>query len=213
MAITFRANKGTALTYTELDQNFGQYFYSSSVDVGGTLLRLHYTGSANVPINASSHTISLVKGLPAGNARQVLFYTGSNAVTSSNALIMSGSSLGVNTTDSDLPLTYNLEVSGSIRASQAVLSNSDERLKENIKPIEGALGKIISSNGVSFNRTESPDRKELGVIAQQIENSIPEVVYKDNNDYLSVNYSGIVPVLIESIKELEQRVKDLESKL
>ena len=203
MAITFRANKGSALTYTELDQNFGQYFYSSSVDVNGTLLRLHYTGSANVPINASSHTISLVKGLPAGNARQVLFYTGS----------MSGSSLGVNTSDSDLPLTYNLEVSGSIRASQAVLSNSDERLKENIKPIEGALGKIISSNGVSFNRTESPDRKELGVIAQQIENSIPEVVYKDNNDYLSVNYSGIVPVLIESIKELEQRVKDLESKL
>ena len=61
MAITFRANKGSALTYTELDQNFGQYFYSSSVDVNGTLLRLHYTGSANVPINASSHTISLVK--------------------------------------------------------------------------------------------------------------------------------------------------------
>ena len=122
------------------------------------------------------------------------------------------SKVGINTAGEDLPLTYNLEVSGSIRASQAVLSNSDERLKENIKPIEGALGKIISSNGVSFNRTESPDIKELGVIAQQIENYIPEVVYKDKKDYLSVNYGGIVPVLIEAIKELEARVQELENK-
>ena len=212
MAITFRANKGTALTYTEMDQNFGSYFYSSSVAVDGTALTLHYTGSGNVPINASSHTISLVKGLPTGNARQVLFYTGSNAVTSSNALIMSGSSLGINTSNSDLPLTYNLEVSGSIRASAAVLSNSDERLKENVNTIDGALTKIVSSRGVTFNRTESPDRKEIGVIAQEIEKILPEVVYKDNKDYLSVNYSGIIPVLIESIKELEQRVKELENK-
>ena len=180
MAITFRANKGSALTYTELDQNFGQFFYSSSVAVDGTALTLHYTGS--------------------------------NAVTSSNAFIVSGSKVGINTTNSDLPLTYNLEVSGSIRASSAVLSNSDARLKENINNIDGALTKIVSSRGVTFNRTESPDRKEIGVIAQEIEKILPEVVYKDNKDYLSVNYSGIVPVLIESIKELEQRVKELENK-
>lgn len=213
MAITFRANKGTALSYTEMDQNLGQFFYSSSVSNDGTALVLHYTGSANVPINQTSHTVSLIKGLPQGLDRQVVYYSGSLAVTGSGGFIVdSGSKVGINTAGEDLPLTYNLEVSGSIRASQAVLSNSDERLKENIKPIEGALGKIISSNGVSFNRTESPDIKELGVIAQQIENYIPEVVYKDKKDYLSVNYGGIVPVLIEAIKELEARVQELENK-
>ena len=48
MAITFRANKGQALTYAEMDTNLGSYFYSSSLD--GNNLYLHYTGSAEVPI-------------------------------------------------------------------------------------------------------------------------------------------------------------------
>ncbi len=213
MAITFRANKGQALTYTEMDQNLGQFFYSSSVSNDGTALVLHYTGSANVPINQTSHTVSLIKGLPQGLDRQVLYYSGSQAVTGSGGFIVdSGSKVGINTAGEDLPLTFNLEVSGSIRASQAVLSNSDERLKSNIENIDGALGKIISSRGVSFNRNESPNTKELGVIAQEIEKNIPEVVYKDKKDYLSVNYGGIVPVLIEAIKELEARVQELENK-
>ena len=50
MAITFRANKGQALTYSEMDTNLGNYFYSSSLESAGTVLVLHYTSSIEVPI-------------------------------------------------------------------------------------------------------------------------------------------------------------------
>ena len=50
MAITFRANKGQALTYGEMDTNLGNFFYSSSVSNNGTVLNLHYTGSSDVPV-------------------------------------------------------------------------------------------------------------------------------------------------------------------
>ena len=51
MAVFFRANKSQPLTYGEMDQNLGSFFYSSSVANGGRTLVLHYTGSSQVPIN------------------------------------------------------------------------------------------------------------------------------------------------------------------
>ena len=81
--------------------------------------------------------------------------------------------VGVNNSVSDL--TYNLEVSGSIRASDALLSNSDERLKENIYPIDNALARVGQIEGVYFNWNNKAAR-QVGVIAQQVEKVLPEVV-------------------------------------
>ena len=58
--ITFRANKTEALTYSEMDKNFGSFYYSSSLSANGQNLNLHYTSSANVPINSGSVTYSLM---------------------------------------------------------------------------------------------------------------------------------------------------------
>ena len=213
MAVTFRANKEQALTYSELDQNFGSYFYSSSLESGGSELVLHYTSSLNVPINQSSHRINLVKGITIGTHRRVPYYSGSTAFSSSQGFIVDGTKVGINVDeDNDLPLTYQLEVSGSIRASQGVLSNSDRRLKKNIKTI-GSASKIVSSiEGVTYQWV-GKQGNNYGVIAQDIQKVLPEVVSQDNNGYLSVNYSSIIPVLIEAIKELQDEVKDLKSKL
>jgi hypothetical protein len=60
MAVTFRANKSQPLTYDEMDQNLGSFFYSSSIANGGRNLVLHYTGSGNVPINKTAQEVSLV---------------------------------------------------------------------------------------------------------------------------------------------------------
>lgn len=215
MAVFFRANKSQPLTYGEMDQNLGSFFYSSSVANGGRTLVLHYTGSSQVPINNTAHEISLVQGLQPGTNRRLAFYSGSTAVTTAAGLIASASStdvsVGINVNEStDIPLTYNLEVSGSIRASAAVYQSSDERLKSNIQTIEGGLSKIISSRGVTFEK----DNQELaGVIAQEIQKNIPEVVSEDNNGYLSVNYNGVIGYLIEAIKELKAEVEELKSKL
>jgi len=220
MAITFRANKTTPLTYFEMDQNLGSYFYSSSISNDGRTLYLHYTGSSAVPIVQPRHEVSIVGGVPIGVNGRVAYYTGSTSLqTSEGFLVDSSGSVGIGVNEStDLPLTYKLEVSGSIRTSAALYQSSDERLKTNIETIDNALTKVVSSRGVTFDRNNNI--KEVGVIAQEIQRTIPEVVSKDNNDYLSVNYNGIVGVLIEAIKEQDEliqnlytRVQDLENKL
>lgn len=213
MAITFRANKDQALTYSEMDQNFGSYFYSSSIESSGTELVLHYTSSIEVPINQASHRISLNRGVQGGVNRRVAYYKGASALSSSAGFIVDGTKVGINVDEStDLPLTYQLEVSGSIRASQGVLSNSDRRLKQKIRPIQKASEIVSSIDGVQFEWT-GKNGKQYGVIAQDIQKVIPQVVSEDNMGYLSVNYSAIIPFLIESIKELQEEVKVLKSKL
>lgn len=207
MAIIFRANKGQALTYAEMDTNLGSYFYSSSVQ--GANLYLHYTGSANVPINQTAHRIPLTAGQVAGTFNSVQYNEQGN-LNGASDFIYSGSKVGINTTVAGL--TYNLEVSGSIRASAAVLSNSDVRLKDNIYPIDNALSRVSQIEGVYFDWKTGGDR-QVGVIAQQVEKVLPEVVSEDNNSYLSVDYSKIVPLLIEAINEQSNNIKDLEDRI
>lgn len=208
MAITFRANKGQGLSYGEMDTNMGSFFYSSSLD--GNNLYLHYTGSENVPVNQTSHRVPLATGTVQGTDFNVQYNEAGN-LEGAPDFIYSGSKVGINNSSVN-ELTYNLEVSGSIRASAALLSNSDERLKENIYPIDNALSRVGQIEGVYFNWKEGGERA-VGVIAQQVEKVLPEVVSEDNNSYLSVDYSKIVPLLVEAINEQNSIIKDLEDRL
>ena len=218
--ITFRANKTEALTYSEMDKNFGSFYYSSSLSADGQNLSLHYTGSTEVPINSGSHTISLIKGLNNAGAdlRVALFSGSSNIETRSGFICDRTGSVGIKIDETTAPLSYALDVSGSIRATGTVLQSSDERLKENIYPIDNSLDRINAIDGVYFNWKDKEERN-AGVIAQQVQKVLPEVVSEDKNGYLSVSYTGIVPLLIEAfkdqrshIKELEDRIKKLEEK-
>lgn len=214
VSITFRANKGEALTYDQLDANFGAFFYSSSLLNGGQTLRLHYTSSIPANVNEPAHDIQLNSGLGISGAnRRVAFYTGSSALTTAEGFIVSGSKVGIGLDETnDLPITYQLEVSGSIKASGTVIQGSDGRLKENVEPIPFALDKVETLEGVTYNRIGSEDR-EPGFIAQSVKEIIPEVVYEDNKGYLGVNYSGVVPYLVEAIKELKQEIQELKSRI
>ena len=96
---------------------------------------------------------------------------------------------------------------------------SDERLKENIEPIDNALAKVLEINGYTFNYKDNPEERLPGVIAQEIEKVLPEVVYNadnvngDEEEYKAVRYAHVVPLLIEAIKELTGKVNDLENRL
>lgn len=205
--INFRANKGQALTYAEMDTNLGSFYYSSSI--AGSDLYLHYTSSLNVPVNNASHRIPLSVGTVAGADYNVQYNRNLNLAGAPD-FIYSGSKVGINNTVNDL--TYNLEVSGSIRASDALLSNSDERLKENIYPIDNALSRVGQIEGVYFN-WKNKEGKQVGVIAQQVQKVLPEVVSEDKDSYLSVDYSKIVPLLIEAINEQNSIIMDLEERI
>ena len=210
MAITFRANKGQALTYGEMDTNLGNFFYSSSVSNNGTVLNLHYTGSSDVPVTNTAHQVSLLRGLNPGADKRIAFYTGSSSITTQEGFIVDPSgSIGINVNETtDLPLTYKLTVSGSVGAIGSFNQISDERLKSDIQPINGALDKVSELRGVTF---DMGGKRDIGVIAQEIQKVLPEVVTEDNKGYLSVSYGNIVGVLIEAVKELKAEVEELKN--
>ena len=89
---------------------------------------------------------------------------------------------------------------------------SDKRVKDNITTIKDALYKIQNIRGVRYDRKSTKYEKggELGVIAQELQAYLPEVVSipKDNKDYLTVNYSRIAPLLIEGVKELNKEIEE-----
>jgi Chaperone of endosialidase len=114
----------------------------------------------------------------------------------------------------------NITASAGIRAVGDIVAyySSDERLKENITPIENALSKVELISGNTYDWKEGFDNihphkgNDVGVIAQEVEKVLPQVVIERNNGYKAVDYEKIVPLLIEAIKELSAKVKELESK-
>ncbi|MDE1463649.1 tail fiber domain-containing protein [Spartinivicinus poritis] len=95
---------------------------------------------------------------------------------------------------------------------------SDIRLKQNIQPLENSLGKLSRLNGYSYSwrsndiQDSLADQTEYGVIAQEIQTEFPHLIKHDNQGYLRVDYRGLIPVLLESIKALKVRVESLEAK-
>jgi len=87
-------------------------------------------------------------------------------------------------------------------------STSDINLKTNIKTVENALETVNSLRGVSFDWKEN-GRSSYGVIAQELEEVLPELV--SNGEIKTVNYNGIIGVLIEAIKELKAEIEDLKN--
>jgi hypothetical protein len=114
---------------------------------------------------------------------------------------------------------------GEIRATADITAyySSDERLKENIVPLQGALDKVNNLTGVTFDWKDLTDEErktihshegsDIGVIAQEVQAQYPELVQQREHGYLAVDYQKLTAVLIEAVKELSQKVTDLESKV
>ena len=96
---------------------------------------------------------------------------------------------------------------GDFTATGNVTTNSDRRLKENIKTITHALDKVMQLEGVSYNKIDG-DRNEIGLIAQDVEDIVPEVVI--DGDYKSISYGNITALLIEAIKDLKAEIEELK---
>jgi hypothetical protein len=130
---------------------------------------------------------------------------------------------------------YTLDVTGIIRATSNIIAYSDVRDKENIETISGSIDIVKGLRGVRFDwkqeykdrnsgnmlsRSGETDRRQVGVIAQEVEKVLPELVTEDKETgRKNVSYANMVAVLIEANKEqqkliedLQERVKQLESK-
>jgi len=114
-------------------------------------------------------------------------------------------------------------VTGDFSATGDVIAFvSDERLKENIRPLENALDKVLQLSGFTYTFNDvaeklgfSKTETHVGVSAQEVQAVLPEAVKAApiDEDYITVQYDKIVPLLIEAIKELSDKVDALEKRL
>ena len=108
-------------------------------------------------------------------------------------------------------LTLDMSEAGAATFNNNVTAFSDARLKDNIETLEDGLAKVEQLRGVTYTRG---GKKNIGVIAQEIEKILPEIVLTADDEMgtKSVDYSRITAVLIEAVKELSAKVKELENK-
>jgi len=138
----------------------------------------------------------------------------SNGGTGSTTASAARTALGVTAANLSLGTSNNVQfnalgvgtsntTTGTIVASGNITAYSDERLKSDIETIDSALSKVLRMRGVSYTKD---DKKGLGVIAQEVEKVIPEVI--EEGEYKSVAYGNIVGVLIEAIKDLKKELDE-----
>ena len=113
--------------------------------------------------------------------------------------------LGIGTTNP----TTKLHVIGEVTATD-YNSTSDARLKTNVQVIDNPLDKISQINGVSFNWIES-NKPSMGVIADEVEKVLPELV--SDTDPKTVNYNGLIGLLIECVKKQQEEIEELKKKI
>lgn len=126
-------------------------------------------------------------------------------ISGSNTEIQRVSSLGVGTNS---PST-----TGVIHATNDIIAyqSSDERLKDNVVEIEGALDKVLSLRGVEFDWNDNQEvhhGHDIGVIAQEVEAVAPELVETRDDGYKAVKYDKLSALLIQAIKELSDKFQD-----
>lgn len=166
------------------------------VGSGATTLDFRGPGAGQVTIDIASGigTVNVEGGTDVndiGDANQVLFKDNNNVATTSANLQFNGT---------------NLTCAGTVTA------NSDERLKKNIETITDALHKVTGLRGVEYDHKNTGDHC-LGLIAQEVEQIIPQVVYEGVDGVKSVAYQNIVALLIEAVKDQQRQIDELKAKL
>jgi hypothetical protein len=132
------------------------------------------------------------------------------AITSSGVLTLSNT-LTCGIISAPTSSTINaLSINAGTCTGVDFIATSDERIKTNIETISNALDIVKDLRGVYFTRI-GQTKETVGVIAQEVETVLPEVVYTDSEGLKSVSYGNMVGVLIEAVKELSERLEKMEA--
>ena len=204
-----------------------------NASVSNAIMTIHHTGAVGIGNVNLFVTLNLGNAEVAGSNPYLVFGKRLSNNTGFRNLMMGyddnfwfylgdfGSANSVsNVTTKQLAIFYSAPaVSLSIGSTGLVVmpfgysNGSDERFKTNIQTIEDALDKTLLLRGVNYNdfRIE-PDKKKMGLIAQEVELIIPEVVHTDETTTMkSIEYGSLVGLLVEAIKELNNKVNKLEN--
>ena len=106
---------------------------------------------------------------------------------------------------------FKVEGDGDVVAAGSIDSASDIKLKTNIKTIDNALDKVLQLRGAEYDRIDKDNQHEIGVIAQEVEEVIPELVHGDETK--TVSYGNMTAVLIEAIKEQNEIINRMRKEI
>ncbi len=180
--------------------------------------------------NQATFSAGLLSSAGAASAPAISFASDNNTgvyrigedevgVAAGGAERMRVTALGVGVLGGVPTATNAIVVNGKVK-STGINETSDGRLKKNITPITSALDKVLSLEGVTYDwrMEEFPERnflagKQYGLIAQELEKIIPELVDTDEEGWKSIEYSHLVPVLIEAIKEQQAIIANQQLEL
>ena len=203
-----------------LDLNSRTVSGSGKIDinghVSGSLLHMGGTGTSKFTSHLQAHCLG-VGVAPTTTTGEINAISGSfTGPVSASAINTLGVSVSGNITAVSGSFTGPISAS-VINASGDITAffSSDERLKDNITPIGSAIDKLNTIGGYEFDWNNSSEHSghDVGVIAQEIEKVLPEVVVTRGNGYKAVRYEKIVALLIQAIKEQQSQIDDLKSRL
>ena len=115
--------------------------------------------------------------------------------------------IGNGTDSSNKSDAFKVMFNGDTTVGGDITISSDARLKSNIASLGATLSKLLLIDGKSY---EKDGKQRIGVLAQEIQEVFPELVTEDDNEMLAVNYQGLVPVLINALKEQDEKINRLE---
>ena len=152
-------------------------------------------------VTATTSELNIMDGVTATTAE--LNILDGVTSTASELNLVDGISAGTVSASKAVIVDSNKDITGfrNITATNDITAFSDERLKSDVETIDNALDKVMNMRGVSFTKQAE---KKIGVIAQEVEKVLPEVV--SDGEYKSVAYGNMVGVLIEAIKELKSEL-------
>ena len=132
--------------------------------------------------------------------------TSASSFNTSNTAFVIGNGTASNAKSDAFKVMFN----GDTTVGGDITISSDARLKSNIVSLGATLSKLLLIDGKSY---EKDGKQRIGVLAQEIQEVFPELVIEDGNEMLAVNYQGLVPVLINALKEQDKIIKSQEARL
>ena len=181
--------------------------YSTAIGVGLTASGLASTAMGY--ITTASDYASLVIGQYNSSGSSA---TSADLFSTSNTAFVIGNGTAFNAKSDAFKVMFNGDatVSNDLTVSGDVVISSDARLKSNIVSLGSTLPKLLQIDGKSY---EMKGKQKIGVLAQEIQEVVPELVSEDDNEMLAVNYQGLVPVLINALKEQESKIINQQSQI
>lgn len=202
-----------------------------NIDIDGTITANSFTGNGSALTNVNAATLDSIdssKFLRTNSANQK---TNGTLTFNDNVILSFGTSNDVELfcNASDFYIDLNTDVGnlyirdttttkftfnkgGNFTAIGNINYGSDVKLKTNIKTLTNSLDKVINLRGVEYDRIDMNNKHEIGVIAQEVESIVPELV-GENNGLKTVSYGNITALLIEAIKEQQHQINYLKLKL